>query len=152
MNGNTDAGNGMQGRRSASRAAKLRRRRQRFNFLLVIGFIAVIVLIVLLTPKQPLTRALYSIGTDDGTVEEGGVRLVSAYEGVRISEVMSANSSAVTDENGDYSDWVEIWNTKDEPVSLKGLGLSDRNDSIRFLFPDETLEEIFLRLEREARS
>lgn len=140
MNGNTDAGNGMQGRRSASRAAKLRRRRQRFNFLLVIGFIAVIVLIVLLTPKQPLTRALYSIGTDDGTVEEGGVRLVSAYEGVRISEVMSANSSAVTDENGDYSDWVEIWNTKDEPVSLKGLGLSDRNDSIRFLFPDETLE------------
>ena len=140
MSEKKESGSGIQGRRSASRATKLRRRRQRFNFLLVAGFVAVIVLIVLVTPKEPLNRATYSIGTDTGTVEEGASRLVSAYEGLRISEIMPANSSAVTDENGNYSDWVEIWNSSDRPVSLKGLGLSDRSDSIRFLFPDVMLE------------
>jgi len=129
---------GMQGRRSASRAAKTRRRKKQLNFILLGVFVALIALIVLITPKEPLRRATYTIATEDG--ETGtGTRLVSMYSGLRISEVMPSNRSAVTDEDGNYSDWVEIWNNSDEPINLNGLGLSDREDQIRFLFPDVTL-------------
>ena len=131
-------GMGLQGRRSASRAEKLRRRRRRMNLLLLAGFAAVIGLIVLITPKTPLGRAGRTIATEDGNTT-GGVRLVSQYEGLVISEIMASNRTAVTDENGEYSDWVEIWNRSENAISMNGLGLSDRSDSIRFLFPDITL-------------
>ncbi len=129
-----------QGRRSASRAAKLRRRRQRMNLLLVVGLIAAVALIVWISPKEPQRRAFYSIGTSSGLVESDGTLREDLYSGLVISEIMPANNSAVPDENGEYSDWVEIWNSSDHPIPLKGVGLSDRSDSIRFLFPDVTLE------------
>ena len=47
----------MQGRRTASRATKLRRRKARMNFILLAGFIALIVLLILVTPKDPIPRA-----------------------------------------------------------------------------------------------
>ena len=127
-------GNGIHGRRSASRATKLRRRRKRMNLLLLAAFAAAIVLIVLLTPKEPLRRATYTVAE-----EEGNERLVPRYEGLVISEIMPSNRAAVTDENGEYPDWVEIWNSSDREIGLNGVGLSDRSDSIRFLFPDITL-------------
>ena len=129
---------GLHGRRSASRATKARRRKKRMNFLLLAGFAAVAALIVLIAPKEPIRRASYTIATEDGHTGDGTV-LVSQYEGLRISEVMPSNRTAVTDEEGNYSDWVEIWNGSGEAMNMKGLGLSDRSDSIRFLFPDITL-------------
>lgn len=130
--------NGLHGRRTVSRATKARRRKQRMNFLLLAAFAAVIALIVLVTPKEPTRRARYTVGTEDGSTGEGA-RLVSEYEGLVISEVMPSNRTAVTDEDGNYPDWVEIWNSSDRAISLNGVGLSDRSDSIRFLFPDITL-------------
>ena len=130
--------NGFSGRRAASRATKARRRRKRMNFLLLAAFAAAAALIVLVTPKEPLKRASYTIGTEDGHPGEGS-RLAGMYEGLVISEIMPSNRKAVTDEEGNYSDWVEIWNSTGSAISLKDLGLSDRSDSIRFLFPDVTL-------------
>ena len=52
MENNT--GNGIHGRRSASRATKLRRRRKRLNILLLAAFAAVAALIVLVSPKEPI--------------------------------------------------------------------------------------------------
>ncbi len=132
------SGTGINGRRSASRATKLRRRRQRMNVLLLAGFLALVALIVVITPKEPLQRAVYTIASETGT-SGSGTRLVAHYEGLVISEIMPSNRSAVTDETGEYPDWVELWNSTDSPMNLKGLGLSDRSDSIRFLFPDVTL-------------
>ena len=105
------------------------------NFLLLAAFAAVAALIVLITPKEPLQRATYTIATEDGKAG-AGERMVSQYEGLVISEVMPSNRTAVADEEGNYSDWVELWNSSDRAISMKGLGLSDRSDSIRFLFPD----------------
>lgn len=42
-----------------------------------------------------------------------------------INEVLSSNDSSEQDEDGDYSDWVEIWNSGTEAVDLTGWGLSD---------------------------
>ncbi len=136
-----------QGRRSVSRATKLRRRKQRMNFVLLLGAITAIILLVVVLPLaingeltlEPRQKALYSIDPNESTTGTGD-SWFSHYQGLVISEVMPSNATSVTDENGNYPDWVEIWNHSDEPVSLSNIGLSDKGDRIRFLFPDITLE------------
>ena len=46
-----------QGRRAASRATKLRRRKARMNLFLLLGIAAAIVLLIIVTPKEPIRRA-----------------------------------------------------------------------------------------------
>ena len=128
-----------QGRRMSSRASRLRKRNRRMNAVLLVIFLAVAILIVLICPKEPLRHATYSVATEDGLTDGNAPRLVSEYAGLRISEVMPANTSAVTDENGNYSDWIEIWNSSDHDINMNGVGLSDRGDRIRFLFPEVLL-------------
>jgi len=131
---------GLQGRRTASRATKLRRRKARLNVVILLALAAAVVVLVLVTPKEPIRRATYSAATESGLVEQAGAENLSAYAGLVISEVMPSNAAAVTDENGNYSDWLEIWNNTDHPINLNGLGLSDKGDRIRFLFPNVSLE------------
>ncbi len=58
-----------------------------------------------------------------------------------ISEVMASNSSIISDEDGDYCDWIEIYNYGDHPLDIKGYGLSDSyNDPYRWTFPDITIK------------
>ena len=90
----------MQGRRSASRATKLRRRKARVNFIIMAAIAALVVLLILVTPKDPLRRATYSAATESGLVETQGEEVIGAYDGLVISEVMASNTAAVTDENG----------------------------------------------------
>jgi len=45
-----------------------------------------------------------------------------------INEFMSWNESFITDEDGDYSDWIEIYNRGTEPLNLYGCCLSDDED------------------------
>ncbi|MFT7643852.1 MAG: hypothetical protein ACI9G1_005618, partial [Pirellulaceae bacterium] len=42
-----------------------------------------------------------------------------------ISEIMADNDTGLTDEDGDYSDWVEIHNPTDNDVDLTGWSLTD---------------------------
>ena len=98
----------------------------------------VLAALVILLPKEPLKQAHTTIATADGQVTSALPS--SAHEGLRISELMSSNSAAVPDKTGDYPDWVEIWNSSDRPIEMQNVGLSDRSDSIRFLFPAMTLE------------
>lgn len=42
-----------------------------------------------------------------------------------LNEIVSANDSTLSDENGDYSDWFEIFNSGASEVELTGWGLSD---------------------------
>ena len=57
-----------------------------------------------------------------------------------ITEVMSANRTTVLDENGAYSDYIEIYNAGQEAVSLLGYGLSDNADNLmKWTFPDVTI-------------
>lgn len=102
-------------------------------------FIALVALLVIICPKEPISRATRTTGTADGNVDQTTGEKDSAYTGLVISELMASNRSSVPDENGEYDDWVEIWNSTDHEISLKDVGLSDRGDSIRFLFPDVTL-------------
>lgn len=44
---------------------------------------------------------------------------------VRISEIMDSNKGSVPDENGEYYDWVELYNSSAEAADISGYGLSD---------------------------
>lgn len=44
---------------------------------------------------------------------------------VVINELMASNSTTVTDEQGDYDDWFELYNTSNQAVDLSGYYLSD---------------------------
>lgn len=116
------------------------KQRKKGALLALIVCLCLTALIVLVSPKEPISRATYTAGTDSGQVGLADSAPTNYYDGLVISELMASNRSAVPDENGEYSDWVEIWNGSDHAISLKDVGLSDRGDSIRFLFPDVTLE------------
>lgn len=134
-----DGQNGKQARRSASRAAKLRKRRMRLNIFIAIAFAVLVIVLVVASPWEAKTRATHIITRDDSGSGETVTAVVSDYTGLKISEVMSSNKGAVVDENGDYSDWIEVWNSSDHDINLSGVGLSDSIDSIRFLFPSVVL-------------
>ncbi|MFO8000087.1 MAG: CotH kinase family protein [Marinilabilia sp.] len=60
---------------------------------------------------------------------------------VIINEIMASNSDTFSDAEGDYPDWVELYNRGNEPVNLEGWGLSDDEDELfRWIFPDVTIE------------
>lgn len=59
---------------------------------------------------------------------------------VVLNEVMSSNSTTIADEDGDYPDWIELYNLGSDPVELGGYGLSDDLENpFRWVFPDTTL-------------
>ncbi|MDM8551772.1 CotH kinase family protein [Desulfobacterales bacterium HSG2] len=57
-----------------------------------------------------------------------------------INEIMASNSSTLADPQGDYDDWIEIYNSGSEPVSLMGMYLTDDlAEPGKWGFPDITL-------------
>ncbi len=57
-----------------------------------------------------------------------------------LNELMASNDSTITDPQGDFDDWIEIWNGSDEAVDLSGMYLSDKtNDPRKWPFPDGTV-------------
>ena len=59
-----------------------------------------------------------------------------AAEPVVITEFMASNTNGLQDEDGDYSDWVEIFNGGTNTVNLSGWHLTDdANDLTKWTFP-----------------
>ncbi|MBN2601902.1 MAG: lamin tail domain-containing protein [Candidatus Marinimicrobia bacterium] len=47
-----------------------------------------------------------------------------------INEFMADNDSVNPDENGDYDDWVEIYNSSDMDIDIGGMYISDDSDDL----------------------
>ena len=116
------------------RSAIKRIKPQRGTLPLLITLSVFVVAMIFFAPKIAQTPAANVSGTevDEAAVSSGDTNL-------RITEAMSSNRSAFPDETGAFPDWVEITNTGDSPINIKGYGLSDRADKITFVFPDLTL-------------
>ena len=57
-----------------------------------------------------------------------------------ISEIMAENRNTLRDEDGDFSDWIELCNTTAQAVSLKGWHLTDQADQpTLWTFPDVSI-------------
>lgn len=57
-----------------------------------------------------------------------------------INEFLAGNDSSAVDEDGDYSDWIEVYNRSDQPVNLSGWSLTDEPERpLKWPFPEMTL-------------
>ncbi len=69
------------------------------------------------------------------------ILFLSRYEpatgqNIRINEIMSSNSTIVADEDGDFPDWIEIYNAGTGTTQLEGWGLSDNyGNPYKWVFP-----------------
>ncbi len=74
--------------------------------------------------------------TGGGTQGSGA----AASGAVRINEVMTSNKGAVPDENGDFPDWIELYNSSDAAVDISGFGLTDDMlVAVKWAFPSGTV-------------
>ena len=65
---------------------------------------------------------------------------VDADPNLSISEFMARNTVTIKDDNGTYSDWIEIYNAGCSPVNLDGWFLTDRRTQLtRWRFPATNL-------------
>ncbi len=63
-----------------------------------------------------------------------------AQQHIRINEIVASNSSGLVDKDGDYSDWIELYNFSEEVVNLAGWTLTDNPDEkSKWIFPEITL-------------
>ncbi|NLF33271.1 MAG: lamin tail domain-containing protein, partial [Planctomycetes bacterium] len=60
--------------------------------------------------------------------------------GPHITEFMALNDSTRTDQDGDYSDWIEIHNPAASAVNMNGWYLTDEDDNLdKWRFPSVTI-------------
>ena len=59
---------------------------------------------------------------------------------VVINELMAANSATEMDQDGEYDDWIEIYNNTNSPINLSSYYLSDDIDNLtQWPFPNGTI-------------
>jgi hypothetical protein len=62
----------------------------------------------------------------------------TAYAQIVINEVCAYNGNVIEDEDGDESDWFELYNNSISSVSLSGYSVAD-NTEIKWFFPDTVI-------------
>ena len=58
---------------------------------------------------------------------------------LRITELMEKNRTVLMDEDGDFSDWIELTNVSDETLELTGCRIADREGRCGWTFPERSL-------------
>lgn len=86
-------------------------------------------------PEQPAAtaRPTATPGPDPEELSRGAGQVV-------ISEFMEKNRTTLRDEDGDFSDWIELWNQSDEAVDITGWALSDRENQLGWTLPEMSLQ------------
>ena len=85
----------------------------------------------------------YHVATFAEMAAAGAVDLRPAFNpsGVIINELMAFNRIQIQDEDGDWPDWIELYNAGDRPVDLTGCALSDDDVNQRkWVFPAVTMQ------------
>ncbi len=101
------------------------------------------------TPGFPNTdegRKAYlaSIGTPQSGLEPGATQDPRSIQKiacqVRVTEFMPSNGSTHKAPNGEFCDWIELYNSGDSAFDLSGYHLSDETDKFyKFTFPEGTI-------------
>lgn len=60
---------------------------------------------------------------------------------IRISEIMASNHSTLADDDGDYPDWIELYNVSQHDINLKSFYLTDDQMNLKkWKFPDTPIQ------------
>ena len=63
-----------------------------------------------------------------------------SFSQIVINEIVSSNISTIADEDGDYSDWIELYNSGNVTIDLDGINISDDiNNLDKWTFPNKSL-------------
>ncbi len=63
--------------------------------------------------------------------------IITATTDVVINEVQGKNDTTIADENGEFDDWIEIYNPTDIPVNVAGYYISDKpTEPLKWRIPD----------------
>ena len=86
----------------------------------------------------------YAENTDAGIFSperaEKEFHQLPVVSGLVINEIMAGNVSAVPDQNGEYDDWVELYNGNNFSLNLNGYYLSDNENELKkWTFPNVTI-------------
>lgn len=66
---------------------------------------------------------------------------ISRSQEIAINEIMASNSTTIADEDGDFGDWIELYNYGATAVNLQGFGLSDDStNAFKWVFPSFILQ------------
>ncbi|NLB03774.1 MAG: hypothetical protein GX841_10375, partial [Bacteroidales bacterium] len=69
------------------------------------------------------------------------VSVIKASPKLVINEFMSINDGIIQDEDGENSDWIELYNAGDQAVNLENWSLTDDSTNLqKWLFPSVNLE------------
>lgn len=64
---------------------------------------------------------------------------IIGFQQLAINEFMAKNDGTVTDQNGEYEDWLEIYNNSSSTINLGNVYLSNNiNDLLKWRFPNTT--------------
>ena len=106
-------------------------RRPRINLLLIVA--AIIIGYIALSPLFNKAPA------DTQPMVQNGDK-VEVVEFPIISEVMSSNRNTYPAEDGEYYDWIELYNPTAKAINLNGFALSDSlNEPAKFVMPSYVL-------------
>jgi len=92
-------------------------------------------------------RALASFGTiaflpakaDFGALSYRIMPLIANNSPIVINEIMAFNTRSLRDPQGEYDDWIELYNRSDKEVSLATMYLSDNKENLsKWAFPENT--------------
>jgi hypothetical protein len=87
-------------------------------------------------PKLPFNNRL-SASVLSFVLLIGGV----AFAEPVLNEVMTSNGATIADEDGEFHDWIEIFNRGEHPANLQGWGLTDdAAEPFRWVLPEVELE------------
>jgi len=65
---------------------------------------------------------------------------IATFGDVVLNELCAVNNSIWVDEQGEYEDWIELYNNSSNSVSLNGYYLSDDNSNLtKWMFPDTSI-------------
>jgi len=60
---------------------------------------------------------------------------------VVINEFLADNETSSSDQDGEYDDWIELYNTTESEISLTGYSLSDDGSDLQqWIFPDTSIQ------------
>jgi len=66
--------------------------------------------------------------------------LCQAQSDIVINEIMLSNDGTITDEDGDYSDWIELYNNSSSTINIGNYGISDNVDNpYKWTFPSTNI-------------
>ncbi len=101
---------------------------------LIVAAAVIAAVCIYMSPASPASPAEETAAASPAAVQ------ADTDSSVIISELMEKNRAVLRDEDGDFSDWIELHNISGKAVSLDGWRISDESGDLGWAFPDVTIE------------